>query len=136
MSWSVRWIVPVIILLVGAGVSWWSARATNAVEQHVRHEVIELIPLVRDNPSIIERMVVDPVLYIPVGKSLVAVTTAWSGNKKDLTVTVTTGDDPTYGDGSATHVALVGVAGTPVLGLRILCDGAHEPMLIAGVWTP
>ena len=52
-----------IILLVGAGVSWWSARATNAVEQHVRHEVIELIPLVRDNPSIIERMVVDPVLF-------------------------------------------------------------------------
>ncbi len=128
--------MPVLIVLGAICVSWWSARTAGAVEQYVRAEVIELIPMVRDNPDIIERMVVDPVLYTPVSKSIEAVSSVWSGNNKDLSVRVTSGDDPRYGDGTATHVALVDIDGTSVLGLRVLCDGPGKPMLIAGVWTP
>ena len=128
--------MPVLIVLAAICVSWWSARTASAVEQYVRDEVIELIPMVLDNPDIVERMVVNPALYTPVSNSIVAMSSVWSGNKKDLSVKVTSGDDPRYGDGSATHVALVDINGIPVLGLRVLCHGTGEPMLIAGVWTP
>jgi len=130
-----QWVTPVIILLVAAGISWWSAKKESALEQHVRNEVIELIPLVRKNPTVIERMVVDPVLWSPVEKSLSEISINWSGNSKDLVVTVTTGDDPNYGDGTATHVAMVDVGNQTTVGLRILCGGANEPLYIAGVWT-
>jgi hypothetical protein len=133
---KIRWVLPAIILLAGATISWWSARTASAVEQHIRNEVIELIPLVHENPNIIEQVVINPVLCTPISTSLAAVSLEWTSNKNGFSVTVTTGDDPNYGDGSATHVALVGVGGRPVLGLRILCNGATDPMFIAGVWTP
>ena len=90
MNRKIQWVMPVVILIAAAGVSWWSAKQEGAIEQHVRNEVIQLIPL----------------------------------------VTVTTGDDPNYGDGSATHVALVDLDNLPTVGLRILCSGADEPMFM------
>ena len=96
MNRKIQWVMPVVILVVAAGVSWWSAKQKSAVEQHVRNEVIQLIPLVRNNPAIIERMVIDQALCSPVEKSLSAISSVWSGNRKDLLVTVTTGDDPNY----------------------------------------
>ena len=128
--------MPIVIVIVATAMSWWSAKTESAVEQHVRDEVLELIPLIRDNPEIVNRMVVDPVLSGPVGKALSEVSLVWSGNKKDLLVTVTTGDDPNYGDGTATHVAIVDVGEYDTVSLRILCDGKNSPMYIAGIWTP
>jgi hypothetical protein len=128
--------MPIVIVIVATAMSWWSAKTESAVEQHVRDEVLELIPLIRDNPEIVNRMVVDPVLSGPVGKTLSKVSLVWSGNKKDLLVTVTTGDDPNYGDGTATHVAIVDVGEYDTVSLRILCDGKNSPMYIAGIWTP
>ena len=92
--------------------------------------------MVQVSPGDIEKMVIDPILSKQVGTSLTAVSELWSRNKDELSVTVTTGDDPKYGDGSATHVAIVGVGGKAVLGLRLLYGGTKEPMRIAGVWTP
>jgi len=136
MNRGIRWFTPVLIVLAAICVSWWSARTASVVEQYVRDKVIDLIPMVLDNPDIVERVVVNPVLYMPVSSSIVAVSSVWSGNKKDLSVKVTSGDDSRYGDGTATHVAIVDINGIPVLGLRVLCNGTGEPMLIAGVWTP
>lgn len=128
--------MPIIIVIAAAAMSWWSAKTESAVEQHVRDEVLELIPLIRNNPEIVNKIVVDPVLSGPVGKTLSEVSRVWSGNKKDLLVTVTTGDDPIYGDGTATHVAIVDVGEHDIVRLRILCDGKNSPMFIAGIWTP
>ena len=128
--------MPIVIVIAATTMSWWSAKTESAVEQHVRDEVLELIPLIRNNPEIVNRMVVDPVLSGPVGKTLSEVSLVWSGNKKDLIVTVTTGDDPNYGDGTATHIAIVDVGEYDTVSLRILCDGKNSPMYIAGIWTP
>lgn len=135
MSSKIRWVMPVIVLIAAAGISWWSAKTESAVEQHIRNGVIELIPLAQENPAIVKKMIVDPILFSPVGNSLAKLSEQWSGNKDDLFVSVTTGDDPTYGDGTATHVALVGTGENLVVGLRIVCKGAGKPMFIAGVWT-
>jgi len=135
MNRKIQWVMPVVILVAASGVSWWSAKQKSAVEQHVRNEVIQLIPLVRNNPAVIGRMVINQALCSPVENSLSAISSVWSGNRKDLLVTVTTGDDPNYGDGTATHVALVDVGNLPTVGLRIVCGGADEPVFIAGVWT-
>ncbi|MDP7008065.1 MAG: hypothetical protein QGI78_00675 [Phycisphaerales bacterium] len=128
--------MPVVVLLVAGFLSWWSAKTASGVEQHVRNEVFELIPLVQNNPTVVNKMVIDPVLRDLVEQSFSTLSTVWSGNKGDLHVTVTTGDDPQYGDGSATHVAVVAVKKQPVVGIRIVCDGKDEPMYIAGVWSP
>jgi hypothetical protein len=116
--------------------AWWSARVSSAVEQHVRDEVLQLIPQVQSNPEIVSEFVVNPVLLEPVSKTFSDISRAWSGDKKDLRVTVSTGDDPNYGDGTATHVAIVGIGEHTRFGLRILCDSKDSPMFIAGVWTP
>jgi hypothetical protein len=131
-----RWLMPLIIVIAAAAMSWWSAKTASAVERHVRNEVIELIPLVQNNPEIVDNMVIDPVLCAPVSKALTEVSMGWSGDKNDLFVTVTTGDDPVFGDGTATHVAIVGVGERSAVGLRILCKDKNSPMIIAGIWTP
>ncbi len=128
--------MPIVIVIAAAAMSWWSAKTAGAVELHVRNEVIELIPLIRNNPEIVDKMVVNPILSEPVSKTLSEMSSGWSGDKKDLLVTVTTGDDPNYGDGTATHVAIVDVGNRNPVGLRILCDGKNAPMFIMGVWTP
>ena len=54
-------------------------------------------------------------------------------NKK-VVVVVTDGDSLTYGDGSATHVALLEVDHEPIAGLRIICVSETDPLIIAGVF--
>jgi len=131
-----RWVMPIIIVIAAAAMSWWSAKSASAVELHVRNEVIELVPLIRKNPEIINKIIVDPVLCGPVNKALSEVSLVWSREKKDLLVTVTTGDNPNYGDGAATHIVIVNVGEHNMVGLRVFCEGENSPMFIAGVWTP
>ena len=131
-----RWTMPIIIIVAAAAMAWWSARVSSAVEQHVRDEVLQLIPQIQSNPEIVSEFVVNPVLLEPVSKTFSDISRAWSGDKKDLRVTVSTGDDPNYGDGTATRVAIVGIGEHTRFGLRILCDSKDSPMFIAGIWTP
>ena len=131
-----RWTMPIIILVAAATVAWWSARVSSAVEQHVRDEVLQLIPQIQSNPEIVSEFVVNPVLLEPVSKTFSDISRVWSGDKKYLRVTVSTGDDPNYGEGTATHVAIVSIGERARFGLRILCDSRDSPIFIAGIWTP
>jgi len=131
-----RWTLPIIIVVAASAMSWWSSKTASATVQHVRNEVIELIPMIRNNPKVVDTLVIDPVLFTIVSKTLSEASLGWSGNKEDLTVVVTVGDDPDFGDGSATHVAIIDVGKHQTIGLRILCDDKDSPVYIAGIWTP
>ena len=60
----------------------------------------------------------------------------WSGDMDDIAVIVRVGDHAGFGDGSATHVATISLAGDPVAGLRVICTREAGPVRIVGVWSP
>ena len=53
-----------------------------------------------------------------------------------LVVDVRSGDDPQFGDGSATHTAMIRVRDRDTLGLRIVHQDQGGDLGIVGIWWP
>ena len=53
-----------------------------------------------------------------------------------LRVVVIAGDNKSYGDGTATHTAILRVGEKDVLGLRIRYQGQGKPIEMLGFWPP
>ncbi len=128
-----KYIGTVLILIIAAGFAWWSAKTESSVSNHVQQEVAKLVPLFKNNPNVIESVVVDDVLQPTLADSLEQV---WLKSSKSggFRVLVTEGDDEQYGDGTATHVALFQIDTETVVGLRIICLSDTDPLLITGAW--
>jgi hypothetical protein len=127
-------IVPVVILLVAAGFSWWSARAESRVVAHIQKEVTKLVPLLQNNPEVFNTLVTNAVLAPTLVHSLETVSLRSLKHGGVFDVLVTEGDNEEYGDGSATHVAVFRINNEQVVGLRIICATDSDPLLITGVW--
>jgi hypothetical protein len=118
-----RYLFLVLILMIAGGISWWSARSEAGVVHRVQEELDKLVPQFISDPSSLQQFVVDPILESALVSSL-----------QHVVLTVTGGDDLTYGDGSATHVALFEVDHQQIAGLRIICESETGPLVIAGVF--
>ena len=123
-----------LILAFAGGISWWSARSEARVVHHIQVEVDKLVPRFIANPDSIQGLVVDPILEPALALSLQHVALTPNQKNKNITVIVTDGDSLAYGDGSATHVAVLEVDHQPVAGLRIICGSETDPLVIAGVF--
>ena len=121
--------------MFAAAISWWSAKKDAGVVHHVQNEVTKLVPLFVSDPTSLNGFVVDPVLEPLLTSSLERLLTESAQQHQDIVVVVTDGDDESYGDGTATHVALLRVNDQPVAGLRIICSSETDSLLIAGVFT-
>ncbi len=123
----------ILILIVAAGFAWWSARAESRVSNHVQQEVERLVPLFQQDPTVINAIVANTILYPTLADSLEQV---WTQSSEDVgfRVVVTRGDDEQHGDGTATHVALFQIDTETVAGLRIICLSDTDPLLITGAW--
>ena len=130
-----RYIFLALILVVAGGVSWWSARSETGVAYHIQTEVTKLVPRFVSNPSSIKRFIVDPILEPILASSLQDVVYESTKLNQSFVVVVTSGDDVSYGDGTATHVAVLEVNHHPIAGLRIICETETDPLLIAGVFS-
>jgi hypothetical protein len=130
-----RYLFLVLILLFAGGVSWWSARSEARVVHHIQQEVDKLFPRFIADPSSIQKLVVNPILEPALALSLQHVVLTSTQKNKKIIVIVTDGDNLTYGDGSATHVAMLRVDHQPIAGLRIICDSESDPLVIAGVFS-
>ena len=129
-----RYVGALIILIIAAGFSWWSAKAESRVTIHVQEEVIKLLPLYQNNPKSIDSFVVDSILRSTLINSLEEVRLKSSEHGGNLSVVVTVGDDKEFGDGTATHVAVFQINNEPIAGLRIICSSDSDPLLISGAW--
>jgi len=131
-----RRIITIVLILAMAGfVSWWSARNDGRVISHVQDEVTKLVPLFVLDPASIQKFVLDPILEPILAASLRDVVLESEQQHQKIVVIVTDGDDASFGDGTATHVALLQVDHQPITGLRIICISETDPLLIAGVFS-
>ena len=53
-----------------------------------------------------------------------------------IRIEITRGDSKQFGNGDATHAAMLRVNGKDALGLRIAHREEHKPIEILGYWTP
>lgn len=129
-----RIISTALILIVGGGVAWWSSKNDSRVVHHIQEEFTGLIPRFMDNPNSLRGYIVDPALERHVGSSLKKVESLSLEEQKDIVILINKGDDLLHGDGTATHVAIVGVGKKQVACFRVVCKSADEPLMIAGVF--
>ncbi len=129
-----RYIFLLLILAFAGFISWWSARSESRVVHHIQEEVDKLVPRFIVDPTSLQQLVVDPIIEPTLALSLQHVVLTSNQKNKEIVVVVTDGDDLVYGDGSATHVALLEVDHQPIAGLRIICDSETDSLVIAGVF--
>ncbi len=124
-----------VVLLFAGAVSWWSSKNESGVTQHIQKEVSLLVPNYVKNPNSLRGVVVDPILESALATTLQQVFDYSVAQQQSVVVVVTEGDSSLYGDGSATHTALLEVDQRVVGGLRIVCFSELEPVLVAGVFN-
>ncbi len=129
-----RYIFLLLILAFASFISWWSARSESRVVHHIQEEVNKLVPRFVVDPTSLQQLVVDPIIEPTLALSLRHVVLTSNQKNKEIIVVVTDGDNLVYGDGSATHVALLEVDHQPIAGLRIICDSETDSLVIAGVF--
>ena len=126
--------IPTIaIIVVGASIAWWSSHTASSMSKHIQNEVTKLVPQFHMNPSVIQSLLVDPILEPMLASSLSYIYEETKDNH-EYRVVVTRGDNKIFGDGTATHVAMFQVDHTPVTGLRIICEHDGDPLRIAGIF--
>lgn len=136
MHQPLRIATPILILVIAGVLAWTSSRATSAIDERVHDEVVRMVPRCCLDPQAAEEFILDPVLTGPVMSSFRVLCDRWSGDMDDIAVIVRVGDHAGFGDGSATHVATISLAGDPVAGLRVICTREAGPVRIVGVWSP
>ena len=124
-----------VVLLFAGTVSWWSARNEASIANHVQAAVSKLVPEFAENPKSLRGIVLDPILEPMLASTLQEVLDCSVAQNELVVVIVRGGDSVLFGDGSATHVALLEVDHQIVGGLRIVCSSQNEPLIIAGVFS-
>ena len=128
-----NYIPPLVIIIVGASIAWWSSHTASDVSKHIQREVAKLVPQYQSNPSSIHEILIDPMLKPMLASSLSYLYKQDAGNNS-IQVIVTRGDNTEFGDGTATHVAMFHLDNTPITGLRIICNSKREPLQITGIF--
>jgi hypothetical protein len=131
--------MPLTILVVAAGVSWWSSRVARQEQAEVHAFVTAVCDDVREGRNPSARLAATDGL---IRNTLAARLRSLLGNSNDssqrLTVKVVTGDTPEAGTrtGSATHTVILSLDGTETLGLRVVHGGSGTNIAIIGFWVP
>jgi hypothetical protein len=133
MNTTRNYIPTIAIIIVGASIAWWSSHTASSMSKHIQDEVTKLVPQFHMNPSVIQSLLVDPILEPMLASSLSYIYEETKDNH-EYRVVVTRGDNKKFGDGTATHVAMFQVDHTPVTGLRIICEHDGDPLRIAGIF--
>lgn len=128
-----NYIPSLFVIIVGASIAWWSSHNASSMSKHIQNEVTNLVPQYHVNPSVIQPLLVDPVLEPMLASSLSYVYEEAKGSH-EYRVIVTRGDNKEFGNGTATHVAMLQIDHTPVAGLRIICENDGDPLRITGVF--
>ena len=129
--------MPLIILAAAAAVAVWGtrneSRRTNDVRQYVQ-AICQDIANRRDPTSRLGRL--DPIVAKPMVDFLRVALSELPPGLEGLEIHVRSGDDPEFGDGSATHTAMIRVRDRDTLGLRIVHQDQGGDLGIVGIWWP
>ena len=132
-----RVVVPLIILAAAAAVAVWGARNESRRTDDVRQYVLAICQDIanrRDSTSRLGRL--DPFVAKPMVDFLRVALSELPPGLEGLEIDVRSGDDPEFGDGSATHTAMIRVRDRDTLGLRIVHQDQGGDLGIVGIWWP
>ena len=132
-----RFVVPLIILAAAAVVAVWGARNESRRTDDVRQYVLAICQDIanrRDPTSRLGRL--DPIVAKPMVDFLRVALCELPPGLEGLEIHVRSGDDPEFGDGSATHTAMIRVRDRDTLGLRIVHQDQGGDLGIVGIWWP
>ncbi len=129
--------MPLIILAAAAAVAVWGARTESRRTDDVRQYVLAICQDIanrRDPTSRLGRL--DPIVAKPMVDFLRVALSELPPGLEGLEIHVRSGDDPEFGDGSATHTAMIRVKDRDTLGLRIVHQDQGGDLGIVGIWWP
>ena len=141
MQWSQsrrrrRLIMPLVILAVAAGLMVWGSRERGHGLDEVRDLVVRFLDDVAAGRDPSPRLGdTDPLILRRVIWALEAHATDLA-RRDAWEVVVRSGDVGEFGDGSATHHAVIRTGGVDRFGLRLVGPGDGQELLIVGYWVP
>lgn len=132
-----RLALPLIILAAAAAFAVWGTQReserTADIHEFV-HAVCQDIANQRDPAARLGRF--DPLIAKQMVDFLRVALNDLAPSLDGLVIDVRSGDDPEFGDGSATHTAMIRVRDRDTLGLRIVHQDQGGDLGIVGIWWP
>ena len=132
-----RLAVPLIILAAAAAFAVWGTQReserTADIHEFV-HAVCQDIANQRDPAARLGRL--DPLIAKQMVDFLRVALNDLAPSLDGLVIDVRSGDDPQFGDGSATHTAMIRVRDRDTLSLRIVHQDQGGDLGIVGIWWP
>jgi hypothetical protein len=131
--------MPLTILAVAAGVSWWSSHVARQEQAEVHAFVTAVCDDVRAgrNPSA-RLAATDGLIRNTLAARLRSLLGSSDESSQRLRVKVVAGDTPDPGmqTGGATHTVILSLDRTEALGLRVVHGGSGTNIAIIGFWVP
>lgn len=132
-----RLAVPLIILAAAAAFAVWGTQRESERSADIHefvHAVCQDIANQRDAASRLGRL--DPFIAKQMVDFLRVALNDLPPSLDGLVIDVRSGDDAQFGDGSATHTAMIRIRDRETLGLRIVHQDQGGDLGIVGIWFP
>jgi hypothetical protein len=130
-SYFRRWRITLVVLAGVMGIWIWQSKVDRGLTDQAHDYVVRLVSSVRSGSggeSLLSAT--NPLVAAQLARRLEEL----KGRPGMVTVDVTPGDHPIYGNSSATHQALIRLDGRPVLGLRLFNSGDKDRIAVMGLW--
>jgi len=135
VSWRRRLLLPVLILIVGGALALWAAQRENRRIEAIERLATDLCQSAAAGSDLMHRLLTaDPLLDGQLAPILQRICEPLKDNPQSLEVIALSGDAPSFSDGSATHHAIIRIAGADRLTLRLIFE--NDNPLIVGYALP
>jgi hypothetical protein len=133
VSWCRRLLLPLLILIVGGALAVWAARRESGRIEAIERLATELCQSAA--ADLTGRVpAADPLLAGQLAPILQRICEPLKGNPRSLEVIASSSDAPGFSEGSATHHAIIRIAGADRLIFRLVFE--NDNPLIVGYALP
>ena len=135
VSWRRRLLLPLLILIVGGALAIWAARRESGRIEAIERLATDLCRSAAAGADVTPRLLTaDPLLARQLAPVLERICEPLKDSSQSLEVLASSSDAPGFSDGSATHHAIIRIAGADRLTLRFVFE--DEGVLIVGYALP
>ncbi len=132
-----RIIMPLLILAVAAALAVWGSQQSQRTTEQVRRMVQQVCyEIAHDGDATQQLAGTDPMVARPLRSRLRNLLDEQALDTLEIDVAAGDVDEIGSARQPATHIAVIRVAGTERLGLRLLHSGEDAPITVIGFWTP
>ena len=130
-------VMPLLILAVAGSLAVWGSQQRQRTTEQVREMVQQVCyEMAHDGDATQQLAATDPLVARPLRSRLRNLLDEQALDTLEIHVAAGDVDEIGSARQPATHIAVIRVAGTDRLGLRLLHSGEDEPITVIGFWTP